>query len=144
MVSDSNLAKELTNNKKDWLKAILVAVMTVLLMSIPYFLGYVFAKQGLAYTGLLMNPEDSQTYFAKMLQGYDGRLLYTIPFTPEPHDGAFVGVFYLWLGHLARLLGRALRGSAVHAGRGHVQRGSPGPGRATARARRERRTVAGR
>ena len=48
---------------------------------------------GLSFTGILMNPEDSQTYFAKMLQGYNGRFLYTIPFTPEPHDPAFVGVF---------------------------------------------------
>ncbi|MCP4421051.1 MAG: hypothetical protein GY805_30945, partial [Chloroflexi bacterium] len=53
-------------------------------------------------------PEDAQTYWAKMLQGFDGAWLYTIPFTPEPHAAAGVGIFYVWLGQLARLLGISL------------------------------------
>jgi len=54
---------------------------------------------------LVMNIEDSQSYLAKMLQGAQGRWLYHIPFTPEEHQGAFVGGFYLFWGWLARLLG---------------------------------------
>jgi hypothetical protein len=88
--------------------AFVVALVAVALTAIPYLLGYTFAREGSVFTGLLMNPEDSQTYFAKMLQGYNGRFLYIIPFTPEEHAGAFVGVFYLWLGHLARWLGLSL------------------------------------
>ena len=52
-----------------------------------------------------MNVEDSQSYLAKMLQGAQGRWLYHIPFTPEEHEGAFVGGFYLFWGWVARLLG---------------------------------------
>jgi hypothetical protein len=82
-------------------------VMTAVLQ-VPYALGYTLARPGLEFTGVIMNPEDSQSYFAKMLQGYDGRWLYTIPFTTEEHAPAFVGGFYLALGHLARALGWSL------------------------------------
>lgn len=90
---------------REWLLAIVVTLLYVLLLALPYWLGYRFAAPGKVFTGLLMNPEDSQTYFAKMWQGYYGAWLYTIPFTPEPHQPAFVGVFYVWLGQLAQALG---------------------------------------
>jgi hypothetical protein len=89
----------------EWLIALLVALATVALTLIPYTLAYLPAADGLVFTGVVMNPEDSQTYLAKIFQGYQGQSLYTIPFTPEPHTAAFVGVFYLWLGHLARVTG---------------------------------------
>jgi hypothetical protein len=92
----------------EWGRALAVALLAIALTLIPYLLGYATAQEGMAFTGLLMNPEDSQTYWAKMQQGYDGRLLYTIPFTPETHPGAFVGAFYLGTGHLARLSGLSL------------------------------------
>lgn len=88
-----------------WLKIGLLSVIAVLTMQLPYLLGYLTTPPGAAYTGLIMNPEDSQTYFAKLWQGTQGAWLYTIPFTPEAHDGALVGVFYVWLGQAARLLG---------------------------------------
>jgi hypothetical protein len=86
-----------------------------MLLAIPYVLGYLSARPGTFYTGTLMNPEDSQSYFAKMLQGYDGGWLYTIPFTSEPHQPAFLGTFYLSLGHLARVTGLSLT-AAWHLG----------------------------
>jgi hypothetical protein len=48
------------------------------------------------------------TYFAKMFQGYQGAWAYTIPFTTEPHNAADVGVFYVWLGQLARVAGSSI------------------------------------
>lgn len=88
---------------------VIVGVVTlILLLFLPYALGYLAARPGLTFTGLLMNPEDSHTYFAKMLQGYDGAWRYRIPFTPETHEPAFVGGFYLMLGHLARIMGLSL------------------------------------
>ncbi len=91
--------------RREWLTAVAVTLLLILLLAIPYALGYTFAAPGTFFTGLLMNPEDSQTYLAKMWQGYDGAWLYTIPFTSETHQPAFVGVFYVWLGQLARALG---------------------------------------
>ncbi|MEZ4646191.1 MAG: hypothetical protein R3E31_26300 [Chloroflexota bacterium] len=72
---------------------LLITLIFIGVLFLPYYLGYTFVPSGQAFTGILMNPEDSQTYFAKMLQGYDGQWLYTIPFTAEAHEPALVGVF---------------------------------------------------
>lgn len=90
--------------RREWLAAFLVALGATMILTIPYLLGYILARQGTSFSGVIMNPEDSQSYFAKMLQGFEGRWLYTIPFTTEQHDPAFLGGFYLALGHVARWL----------------------------------------
>ncbi len=92
----------------EWVIAALIALAAIALTLIPYVLGYALARPGTEFTGIIMNPEDSQSYFAKMLAGYDGEWLYTIPFTPEELTPAFVGGFYIALGHLARGLGLSL------------------------------------
>lgn len=89
-------------SRREWIIALLIALAMTAILTIPYLLGYNLARPGSVFTGLVMNPEDSQSYFAKMLQGYDGHWRYTIPFTPERHEPAFVGGFYLALGQAAR------------------------------------------
>lgn len=96
------------STKRDWLIAISISLAALILVSVPYILGYAFAHPNTEYMGIVMNPEDSQSYFAKMLEGYDGNWLYTIPFTSEEHTPAFVGGFYIALGHLALFLGLSL------------------------------------
>ena len=93
---------------REWILAITFSLLLTALLATPYVLGHTLTRPGIEFTGTLMNPEDSQSYFAKMLQGYDGNLLYTIPFTSEEHDPAFRGGFYMVLGHLARWLGMSL------------------------------------
>lgn len=95
-------------SRHEWLLALLVAIIVIILTTVPYGLAYLPTEDGRLFTDVVMNPEDSQTYFAKIYQGYQGHFLYTIPFTPEAHNGAFVGVFYLWLGHAARLTGLSI------------------------------------
>ena len=97
-------------SRREWRIVLLVAFGVTALLFVPYVLGYILARPGTEFTGIIMNPEDSQSYFAKMLEGYDGAWLYTIPFTTEPHAPAFVGGFYLALGHLARWFNLALVG----------------------------------
>ncbi|MEM7117237.1 MAG: hypothetical protein AAF614_32690 [Chloroflexota bacterium] len=87
-----------------WGASLLLVVVT----AVPYLLGYLTTPADTTYTHLLMNPEDAQSYFAKMQQGYAGSWVYTIPFTAEQHEASFVGGFYLFLGHLARWLGIGL------------------------------------
>jgi hypothetical protein len=94
--------------KREWLGALAVAVGTAVLLLLPYVLGDRSAPTGHVYMHLIMNPEDSLTYWAKMRQGLAGAWLYTIPFTPEPHQGAAIGLFYVWLGQVARWTGLSL------------------------------------
>ena len=95
-------------HRSAWIWVLGVSVGTAVLLQIPYLLGYLTTQEGQFYTGLIMNPEDSQTYWAKMTQGLQGAWAYTIPFTTEPHEPAYVGIFYVWLGQLARLTGLSL------------------------------------
>ncbi len=61
------------------------------------------APEGWHFAGILVNPYDGQSYLAKMRQGADGYWLFHLTYTPEPHDGAFIFLFYIALGHLAVL-----------------------------------------
>ncbi len=94
--------------QREWLIALGIAVATAVIGMLPYLLGSSLLPEGMFYTQLIMNPEDSQTYWAKMLQGFNGSLVYTIPFTPELHEGTLLGVFYVWLGYAAKLFGLSL------------------------------------
>ncbi len=95
-------------SRKEWLAASGVALGLTILLALPYVIGYASSGPDLTFTGIVMNPEDTQSYFAKMLQGYDGQWLYKIPFTVEEHDPALLGGLYLVLGHIARLFGASL------------------------------------
>ena len=80
------------------------AVAVVALSCLPYLLAWALAPDETHYTGLLLNPLDGESYYAKMQQGARGDWLFHLPYTPEPHEGAPVYGFYLALGHLAGLL----------------------------------------
>lgn len=107
-LSNASAAKEVKSQdgaRGESKRLALALLFLSLVLALPYLLGYATTRQGQVYMGLVMNPEDTQSYFAKMLEGYDGAWLYTIPFTAEEHAPAFLGGLYLLLGHLARILG---------------------------------------
>ena len=56
------------------------------------------------FMGILANPQDGAAYLAKFGQGIRGAWLLHLVHTPEPHAGAAIQVFYLLLGHLARII----------------------------------------
>lgn len=89
-------------------KVIAVSFVLVMLTLVPDALGFTLARPGTAFMGTLMNPEDTNSYLAKMQQGYEGNWLYSIPFTSEPHSAEFLGGFYLALGHFARFSGLSI------------------------------------
>lgn len=84
---------------------LLIAALIVVLSCLPYAYAYMVTPPDLRFTGLLFNPQDGNSYYAKMLQGSRGEWLFHLPFTSEPHQGAFIFTYYLALGHLARLTG---------------------------------------
>jgi len=84
--------------------ALLWAVVIVGLTCLPYLVAWRLAPDGTHYTGLLVNQLDGESYYAKMQEGRRGDWFFHLPFTPEPHEGAFVYTFYLALGHLSAWL----------------------------------------
>ncbi|MGE5139261.1 MAG: hypothetical protein ACM3JD_07365 [Rudaea sp.] len=91
--------------RREFAVAATVSSALVALATLPYLLGYALASPGTEFMGVLMNPEDSNSYLAKMEQGFRGDWLYLIPFTSQPHQPEFLGGFYMALGQLARITG---------------------------------------
>ena len=87
---------------KSWWRGMLIAALLV--ASVPYLFVWLGAGKGHVYTGLLYNPYDGYTYLAKMREGWMGAWRFTLPYTPHPGDGAYLYLFHIALGHLARLL----------------------------------------
>lgn len=94
-----DVAYRVTAEERRW--ALLWAAGIVGLTALPYLIAWQLAPAETQYTGLLVNHFDGESYYAKMQQGARGDWLFHLPFTPEPHDGAFLLTFYLALGHLA-------------------------------------------
>jgi hypothetical protein len=80
---------------------LIVSVGVLLLVLLPY-LAAGQAGDGQWFGGFLINPIDGHSYLAKMQEGYRGEWKFTLPYTAEPGQGAFLFLFYLALGHLAK------------------------------------------
>jgi len=78
-----------------------VAVSLVLVTSLPYWLAYRVPADHV-FTGILINPADGNSYFAKLREGWAGAWLFTLAYTIDPGPGAFIFTYFLFLGHLAR------------------------------------------
>lgn len=81
-----------------------VTVVFLIILTLPYLLAWAAAGQDWVFVGFLINPLDGNSYFAKMQQGAAGDWLFRLPFTAEPGEGSFLFIFYLTLGHIARIV----------------------------------------
>ncbi|HEB64988.1 MAG TPA: hypothetical protein ENJ02_05550, partial [Chloroflexi bacterium] len=81
-----------------------IGALVLLLASLPYLYAWRVAGEMHVFSGLLYNPLDGASYLAKMRQGWEGAWRYRLAFTAEPGEGAFLFLYYLFLGHLARFL----------------------------------------
>lgn len=90
-------------------KVLVVILLAFLfLVTAPYYVAHRNAGVDLVFGGFLQNPIDGNSYLAKMRQGYDGSWLFTLPYTSEPGHGTAINLYYLFLGHFARVLGVSL------------------------------------
>jgi len=84
------------------------SLVLVALTSLPYIVGMLVSTPDRQFGGFVYNVLDCNSYIAKMRQGARGEWLFTLPYTSEQHQGAFVYPFYLILGKLAALSGLSL------------------------------------
>ncbi|MBI9034942.1 MAG: hypothetical protein JEZ03_10775 [Bacteroidales bacterium] len=61
------------------------------------------AKNNILFSGFLLNPIDGNSYLAKMSMGYSGEWTFSLPYTANAPSNVVLFVFYLFLGHIARL-----------------------------------------
>lgn len=86
-----------------WLWVAVLSAAVVILLQIPYLLGYLTSPADTMYTGLLINVEDAN-YITIIQRGSEGAWTHSLRFTSEPDVPTFLYVFYLAWGHLAGLL----------------------------------------
>ncbi len=75
----------------------------ILVITLPYLLGFISSGEEVVFGGFLLNPIDGQTYAAKIFQGIRGEWRFRLPYTSDPGEGAYLFLYYLLLGHLARI-----------------------------------------
>lgn len=87
---------------------ILASIILILLSSLPYLIAQYLGKDTHYFSGFLINPLDGNSYLAKMRQGFEGYWSFTLPYTPNPGERSYINLYYLFLGHVARIFGQPL------------------------------------
>ncbi len=82
-----------------------ISVAFILLITLPFVYAYLAAGSSYVFEGFLVNPIDGNSYLAKIYQGWEGNWRFKLPYTVNAGDGAYIFLFYLFLGHLSRILG---------------------------------------
>lgn len=88
--------------------SLLPMLLFLIIISAPYMLAAGLSGPDAVFGGFLLNPQDGNTYLAKMYQGWLGEWRFKLPYSREPGEGVFLFGFYLWLGHVARWTGLSL------------------------------------
>ena len=108
MVSTGGSWADRQERRKEWRWVALVTLALLFASSLPYLIAWAATPNGSTFTGLVFNPQDANSYIAKMRQGFRGGWLFQLPYTSESHAGAPVYLYYLFSGHLARTTGLSL------------------------------------
>ncbi len=91
------------NKTIDWFPLI-IAIVVLLVVTIPFIVAANAGGDEYKFGGLLLNPLDGFTYLAKMYQGWEGGWRNQMAYSANPGEGAYINLYYLFLGHVARIL----------------------------------------
>jgi len=80
----------------------------LLLISIPYLYAWSLDGDARVFGGFLLNPIDGNSYYAKMMLGWSGQWEFHLLYTALDGSGSPLFIFYILLGHIARLLGMSI------------------------------------
>jgi hypothetical protein len=83
-------------------------IIFICVITLPYVFAQVSVGDQNVFGGFLLNPKDGNSYLAKMMEGWNGAWQFTLPYTAEQGRGAYLFLFYLFLGHFSRLTGISL------------------------------------
>jgi hypothetical protein len=109
-ITQAEVGTGVTVNRRESSWLVWTTLTLILASNLPYFIAWAATPADAHFTGLVFNLQDGHTYIAKMRQGFEGSWRFQLPFTPERSPGAYIYLFYLWLGHLSRWAGLPLIG----------------------------------
>jgi hypothetical protein len=95
----------LSRLKPIYRSAILLTILIVIINLLLLVYGYAASGSERVFGGLIYNTIDGQSYFVKMKEGFNGDWRFTLAYSCEKGGGAFVFLYYIFLGHLTRWLG---------------------------------------
>jgi hypothetical protein len=98
------MPEPVTRAERRW--ALKIALLILLLTSLPYLLAYFQSSAEWRYSGFIFGVEDGNSYIAKMLRGAAGDWLFRSPYTAYPQSGMLAYLPFLLLGKLTSAPGQ--------------------------------------
>ncbi len=83
---------------------VIIIFVVLGVVAFPYLLAVAQNNAQWTFGGFLLNPIDGNSYLAKMRIGMSGEWQFSLPYSAEQGDGAYLFLFYIFLGHLTRVL----------------------------------------
>jgi len=93
------------HDRKDLLWFCVIALILLLLSSLPSWAGYAAQTNNLLFRGIYFDEGDYAVHISMMRAGRMGDWAYQMRFTSEPHHPAFLRMFYVVLGHISKWIG---------------------------------------
>lgn len=102
MICWSTIMKNNFINPKEWIWLTISIFLILLASTIPYLVGYNAQDEDVRFAHAAFDPQDIAAHHAAMQLGYQGHWKFRLLFSPDPQQGAYVRLLYIFLGHLAR------------------------------------------
>lgn len=103
-------------SRREWWWVVGWSLLIMLVTSLPYLYAASLSTPAQQFSGFVLGVDDGNSYLAKMRLGADGAWQFHLFYTSEPHQGAYLFLFHLLLGKLARWLNLPLL-AVYHAAR---------------------------
>ena len=72
-----------------------ISIIVITMVTVPYISAFQAADLSHVFGGFLLNPIDGHSYLAKMQLGYQGDWKFTLHYTAEKGEGAYLFLFYI-------------------------------------------------
>jgi len=92
----------------EWRWILAVTLVLLLLSTLPYVAAYAAQSPEQVFNGALFDRQDYAVHLATMHLGERGEWAYSMRFTSETQQGAYIKMGYIFLGHVARWIGASL------------------------------------
>src|SRR6266705_6274265 len=87
----------------EWRLPLLTGLVLAVVTAVPYLYAYAVQPHDQVFMGFFYLGDDANTYLAKMRQGWEGSWVWHNRYTTEPSTGAYLFLFWIFLGHVAAI-----------------------------------------
>jgi hypothetical protein len=88
---------------KKW--KLITLILWLFFILFPVILGFIRSNGEVTFSGLIFNPIDGYSYFAKMQQGVGGEWSFHLPYSSQENENIYIFTLYIFMGHISRIFG---------------------------------------